>query len=117
MLANLRAQILQTELELERLKIDLRPEHPTIVQLLKQQQVNETLLQQRAQELIGTRNLEPIPISQIRQDSSLDPSRQQLASELLGLETTRAGLFEQLTSVIETEQQLREQYEKFPDKH
>ncbi|MGB5770055.1 MAG: ATPase, partial [Crocosphaera sp.] len=115
-LANLRAQILQTELELERLKIDLRPEHPTIVQLLKQQQVNETLLQQRAQELIGTRNLEPIPISQIRQDSSLDPSRQQLASELLGLETTRAGLFEQLTSVIETEQQLREQYEKFPDK-
>ncbi len=115
-LANLRAQILQIEQQLERLKIDLRPEHPTIQQLLKEKQVNETLFQQRAQELIGARDLAPIPISQIRQDSSLDPSRQQLANELLALETRRAGLVKQLNSVIETEQKLREQYEKFPDK-
>ncbi|EAZ91035.1 polysaccharide biosynthesis tyrosine autokinase [Crocosphaera chwakensis] len=115
-LANLRAQILQIEQQLERLKIDLRPEHPTIEKLLKEKQVNETLFQQRAQELIGARDLAPIPISQIRQDSSLDPSRQQLANELLALETRRAGLVKQLNSVIDTEQKLREQYEKFPDK-
>lgn len=92
-LANLRAQILQTELQLERLQIDLKPEHPTIIQLLKQKKVNEALLQQRAQELMGARDLAPVPISQIRQDSSLDPSRQQLASQLLNLQTQRAGLF------------------------
>ncbi|ACB51344.1 unknown [Crocosphaera subtropica ATCC 51142] len=115
-LANLRAQILQIEQQLERLKLDLRPEHPTIEKLLKEKRVNETLFQQRAQELIGARDLAPIPLSQIRQDSSLDPSRQQLANELLALETRRAGLFKQLNSVIETEQKLREQYEKFPDK-
>ncbi|WP_107666768.1 polysaccharide biosynthesis tyrosine autokinase [Cyanothece sp. BG0011] len=115
-LANLRAQILQIEQQLERLKIDLRPEHPTIEKLLKEKQVNETLFQQRAQELIGARELAPIPISQIRQDSSLDPSRQQLANELIALETRRAGLVKQLNSVIDTERKLREQYERFPDK-
>ncbi|MEM8778030.1 MAG: P-loop NTPase [Cyanobacteria bacterium P01_G01_bin.49] len=115
-LANLRAQILDIELQLERQKIDLREEHPTIIQLRKQQKVNEMLLQQRAQELMGARDLAPVPISQIRQDSSLDPSRQQLASQLLTLQTQRAGLFKQLQSVIQTEQELRQQYEQFPDK-
>ena len=115
-LAGLRGQILGIEQQLERLKLDLRPEHPTIVKLLKEKQVNETLFQQRAQELIGARDLAPVPISQIRQDSSLDPSRQRLANQLLALETRRAGLFRQLNSVIATEQKLREQYEKFPDK-
>ncbi len=61
-------------------------------------------------------DLAPVPISQIRQDSSLDPSRQRLANQLLALETRRTGLFRQLNSVIATEQKLREQYEKFPDK-
>ena len=115
-LANLRAQILQIEQQLERLKLDLRPEHPTIEKLIKEKQVSENLFQQRAQELIGARNLAPIPLSQIRQDSSLDPSRQRLANELLALETRKAGLLKQLNSVIETEAKLREQYEKFPDK-
>ncbi|MDJ0731896.1 MAG: ATPase [Crocosphaera sp.] len=115
-LASLRAQILQVEQQLERLQLDLRPEHPTIEKLLKEKQVSENLFQQRADELIGARDLAPIPLSQIRQDSSLDPSRQQLANELLALETRRAGLLQQLDSVIETEQNLREQYEKFPDK-
>ncbi|MGK7941329.1 MAG: GumC family protein [Crocosphaera sp.] len=116
LLASLRAQLLQIEAQLERLQLDLRPEHPSIEKLLKEQQVSENLFQQRAQELIGARNLEPIPLAQIRQDSSLDPSRQQLAAELLSLQTTQAGLSQQLNAVVETEQKLREQYEKFPDK-
>lgn len=116
LLANLRAEILGIERQLERQQIDLRPEHPTIVQLEKQKKVSESLFQQRAQELMGARDLAPIPISQIRQDSSLDPSRQQLATQLLNLQTQRAGLSQQLQSVTRTEQQLREQYEKFPDK-
>ncbi|GBF79936.1 exopolysaccharide transport family protein [Aphanothece sacrum] len=115
-LANLRARILQTEIEFERRQIDLRPEHPVIVKLLKEKKANESLLQQRAKELIGSRDLTPIPLSQIRQDSSLDPGRQQLASQLLVLQTERAGLIKQLQSIVKTEQQLRQQYEKFPDK-
>jgi capsular exopolysaccharide synthesis family protein len=116
-LGNLRARILNTELELERLKLDLRPEHPTLIKLMKEKKSNEKLLEERAKELIGRQGLKAAPnqLAQIRQDSSLDPRRQQLASQLLVLQTQRAGLVQQLQSVVKTEQELRQQYEKFPD--
>lgn len=116
-LGNLRARILNTELELERLKLDLRPEHPTLIKLMKEKKSNEKLLEERAKELIGRQGLKAAPnqLAQIRQDSSLDPRRQQLASQLLVLQTQRAGLVQQLESVVKTEQELRQQYERFPD--
>jgi capsular exopolysaccharide synthesis family protein len=115
-IANLRARILQNELQLVRLEQDLRPEHPNIIKLQKDQEVNEILLQQRAQELIGQDGiLSPLP-TQIRQESNLDPARQQLANQLVALQTQRDGLIKQLASVANTEQELRQQYEKFPDK-
>ncbi|UXE59094.1 MAG: AAA family ATPase [Woronichinia naegeliana WA131] len=116
-LGNLRARILNTELELERLKLDLRPEHPTLIKLMKEKKSNEKLLEERAKELIGRQGLKAAPnqLAQIRQDSSLDPRRQQLASQLLVLQTQRAGIVQQLQSVVKTEQELRQQYEKFPD--
>jgi polysaccharide biosynthesis transport protein len=114
--ANLRARILQNELELERLRQDLRPEHPTIVKLQKDQAVNNTLLQQRAQEVIGRDGiLVPLP-DQIRKDSNLDPARQQLANQLVALQTQREGLLRQVGSIVRTERDLRQQYERFPDK-
>ena len=60
-LANLRAQILQNETDIKiRLK-DLRPEHPTMVALRKQQSTNEELFQERAQEVLGgTGQLKPL---------------------------------------------------------
>lgn len=115
-IANLRARILENELQLVRLEQDLRPEHPTIVKLRKDQVVNNTLLQQRAQELIGRDGiLKPLP-DRIRKDSNLDPARQQLANQLVALQTQREGLLNQLTSIVKTEQELRQQYERFPDK-
>jgi capsular exopolysaccharide synthesis family protein len=116
-LGNLRARILNTELELERLKLDIRPEHPTLIKLMKEKKSNEKLLEERAKELIGRQGLKAAPnqLAQIRQDSSLDPRRQQLASQLLVLQTQRAGLVQQLQSVVKTEQELRQQYERFPD--
>jgi capsular exopolysaccharide synthesis family protein len=115
-IANVRARILQNELDLERLKKDLRPQHPTLVKLEKDQTVNNTLLRQRAQELIGGDGiLVPLP-NQIRQESNLDPARQQLANQLVALQTQREGLLRQLSSVVGTEQDLRQQYEKFPNK-
>jgi polysaccharide biosynthesis transport protein len=115
-IASLRARMLQNESQLVRLQEDLRPEHPTIVKLKKDQDVNNKLLQQRAQELIGDDGiLTPLP-NQIRKDSNLDPARQQLANQLVALQTQREGLVKQLGSVVGTEQELRSQYEKFPDK-
>jgi len=116
-IASIRTQILGTEAQLERLQKDLRPEHPTVVKLRKQQQVNESLLQKRAAEVIGKDGvLTALPSSRIRQQSNLDATRQQLAAQLVTLQTQREGLMKQLESLVTQEQQLRSQYEKFPDK-
>jgi capsular exopolysaccharide synthesis family protein len=116
-IASIRAQILDTEAQLERLQKDLRPEHPAVVKLRKQQEVNESLLQKRAAEVIGKDGiLTNLPNSRIRQQSNLDATRQQLASQLVALQTQREGLMKQLESLVTQEQQLRSQYEKFPDK-
>ncbi|NES80406.1 MAG: AAA family ATPase [Moorea sp. SIO2B7] len=115
-IANLRAQILQNEMQLELLSRDLRPEHPTMVELLAQKNANEKLLQERAAEIIGTDGiLTPLP-SQIRKESNLDPARQELAYKLVALEAQREGLQKQLEFVQKTELELRRQYEQFPDK-
>ncbi|NCQ95517.1 MAG: AAA family ATPase [Microcystis aeruginosa W11-06] len=116
-IASIRAQILDTEAQLDRLQKDLRPEHPTVVKLRKQQQVNESLLQKRAAEVIGKDGiLTDLPSSRIRQQSNLDATRQQLAVQLVALQTQREGLMKQLESLVTQEKQLRSQYEKFPDK-
>ncbi|GFE68246.1 polysaccharide biosynthesis tyrosine autokinase [Chroococcus sp. FPU101] len=114
-IANLRARILETELQLERLQKDLRPEHPALVKLNKDKQVNETLLQQRAQEVIGKDGIFTTLPSQVRQESNLDPTRQQLASQLVSLQTQKEGLIKQLDSLVTQERQLRNQYERFPE--
>ena len=116
-IASIRAQILDTEAQLERLEKDLRPEHPTVVKLRKQQEVNESLLQKRAAEVIGKDGvLTALPSNRIRQQSNLDAARQQLAGQLVTLQTQREGLLKQLESLVTQEQQLRSQYERFPDK-
>ncbi|MDJ0634701.1 MAG: polysaccharide biosynthesis tyrosine autokinase [Xenococcaceae cyanobacterium MO_188.B29] len=118
-LANLRAQMLQNETEIKLRQKELRPEHPAMVALRKQQANNEQLFAERAEEVIGgSGQLKPLrgqPTSQLRQDSSLDPARQQLANTLVTLQTQREGIQRQLESVQSTEQELREQYEQFPD--
>jgi polysaccharide biosynthesis transport protein len=116
-IANLRARILDTELQLNRLQKDLRPEHPTVVKLRKEQEVNESLLQKRAAEVIGKDGLlTALSSSRIRQESNLDPTRRELATQLVALQTQREGLLKQLESLVTQERQLRSQYEQFPDK-
>jgi succinoglycan biosynthesis transport protein ExoP len=116
-IANVRARILENDLQLDRLEKDLRPEHPTIVKLRKDQQVNDSILQQRAVEVIGKDGLlTSLPSSKIRQDSNLDPTRRTLATQLVTLQTQRQGLIKQLESLSKQERQLRSQYERFPDK-
>lgn len=117
-IANLRAQIYQTETQIELLSQNLREEHPTMVELRQQQSAYEQLLQQRASEVIGGSN-QVAPLTseaQIRQDSSLDPARQQLANELVALQTQRESLQQQLAMLARTEQELRQQYTNLPNK-
>ncbi len=115
-ISDLRIRILDNELQLERAKQDLRPEHPTIVRLKKETKVNEELLKQRAQEIIGKDGILVNLPKEIRQESALDPARQQLANQLVSLQVQRDGITEQLASIIKTEQELKQQYEKFPTK-
>ncbi|NEO18370.1 tyrosine-protein kinase domain-containing protein [Moorena sp. SIO4A5] len=115
-IASLRAQILDTETQMELLKGQLRPQHPTMIELRKQQQTYETLLQARGAEVLGGNGFtSPLP-SQIRQDSTLDPARQALANQLVALQTQRESLQRQLAATQRTEQELRQQYQQLPNK-
>ena len=118
-LANLRAQIYQTESQIELLRKDLRPEHPTMIQLRRQKETSEKLLQQRAAEVVGgggtAAALTPNPVA-IRSNSNLDPARQLLANQLVALETQRDTLRKQLTDEIKQEAQLRQEYSLIPNK-
>lgn len=118
-IGNLRSQIYQSESQIAILRKDLRPEHPTMVQLLRQKQAAEELLQQRAAEVLGGNGtVAPLAgnIAGIRTQSSLDPARQQLANQMVALQTQRETLQQQLTQEIQQEARLRQEYSLIPNK-
>jgi len=118
-IANLRSQIYQSESQLALLRKDLRPEHPTMVQLLRQKQAAEELLQQRAAEVLGGEGTAaPLSgnIANIRSQSSLDPARQQLANQMVSLQTQGETLQQQLAQEIQQEARLRREYSLIPNK-
>ncbi|MDX2096584.1 MAG: polysaccharide biosynthesis tyrosine autokinase [Leptolyngbyaceae cyanobacterium bins.59] len=117
-IANLRSQIYQTETQMETLRRDIRPNHPTMIELDKKRLAYEDLLRQRANELIGGEN-GTAPLSggdQIRRDSSLDPARQQLANNLVDLQTQKETLQQQLVAVQRSRVELRQAYASIPNK-
>ncbi len=117
LIASLRTQILDIETQVDILSRDLRPAHPRMVELQQQKLSLEKLLQDRAKEVIGSDGLlADLPAEKIRQQSNLDPARQQLANTLVALKTRQEGLIQQLESIRLQEQELRQQYENFPEK-
>lgn len=115
-IGNLRSQILQTEAQIEILSRDLRAQHPRMIELRRQQDAYNKLLQERAREVLGGNGIAaPLP-GQIRQDSSLDPARQQLALTLVNLQTQRDTLKQQLVATKKTEEELRREYQTLPNK-
>ena len=58
-IANLRAQILDTETQFRLLSRDLRPAHPTMVQLRSDLAAYDQLLRERAREVIGGGRVDP----------------------------------------------------------
>lgn len=118
-LIQLRGQIYQTESQIALLRKDLRPEHPTMIQLQRQKQATEELLQQRAAEVIGGGGTAaPLAgsVTGIRAQSNLDPARQQLANQMVALQTQRETLQQQLTEQIRDEARLRFEYSQIPNK-
>ena len=116
LLANLRAQIQQVEAQISLKSKDLRPEHPDLVNLQKQQQTLEEQLQKRAAEVMGGNGTAAPFSSTVRQNSSLDPARQQLANALVGLKTQQEALQQQLVSTVRSEQTLRQQFSVIPNR-
>ncbi len=117
-IANLRSQIYQAESQLAILRKDLRPEHPTIIQLNRQLQSYEQLRQQRAAEVLGG-NGKVAPLadsSQVSSLSSLDPARQQLATLLVNLQTQRETLQQQVSELRKRDPELRRLYASIPNK-
>ncbi|MEY2979283.1 MAG: exopolysaccharide transport family protein [Prochlorotrichaceae cyanobacterium] len=119
-ISNLRQQIYETESQLVLLQRDLRPEHPTIVELQNRWQTYQDLLEQRAREVVGGEGgAAPLPGAtdlNVRQESNLDPTRQQLANTLVSLKTEQETLNRQLQAAIETERELRREYATIPNK-
>ncbi len=117
-IAQLRVQLFSIESQLKILRTDLQEEHPKIVELLKQKQAFEQQLQQRQSEVLGGKGV-AAPLrsaDRIRVDSSLDPARQQLAQNLIALQTQRDMAQQQLKGVEKIEQQLRQEHAKIPNK-
>jgi capsular exopolysaccharide synthesis family protein len=117
LIADLRARLYQTESQIEYYRQELRADHPQMVELQNQKQALDTLLAQRTNEVIGGNGVAaPLSDAQIRQNSSLDPARQQLASSLVSLQTERERLQQQFTAAMQTEQDLRQEYATIPNK-
>lgn len=115
-IASLRAQLQQIESQMAVLLKDLRPEHPQVQTLKKQQQAYEEEIRKRASEVIGGTGSAAPFVANVRQDSSLDPARQQLANTLVNLKTQQDSLQQQIVSSLRAEQELRQRFSSIPNK-
>ncbi len=118
-LNNLRAQIFQIKAQMEPLQKEVRAEYPAMVQLRRQLEAAETLFKERqAQVATGGGNAAPLPgrVTDQLARNNLDPARQELANQLVALQTQRDTLRQQLGNETRSEGVLRLQYAQIPNK-
>ena len=118
LIAQLIVQIYQLENQIAIESENFRAEHPRMQELNRQLRALEQQLIQRDREVIGGDGITAaIPSSdRIRAGSSLDPARQTLAQELVGLQTRREAILQRIDSSRENEQQLTEEFVNIPNK-
>ncbi|WP_159786881.1 GumC family protein [Sodalinema gerasimenkoae] len=114
---NLRGQIHQIESQQALLSQTLREDHPQVVELRRQLAGLERLLENRAQEVIGGDGIgQPLYDSRrVRTQSSLDPTRQEMANQLVGLQTQREMLLQNLVQSERLENELLAEYQNLPN--
>lgn len=118
-IANLRSQLYIIENQIAIYGKDLRSDHPDMVDLLKKQQALSEELQKRSTEVISGKGLDAAPLANtvtIRQNSSLDPTRQQLANNLIGLQAQREAIIREILATEKLEQDLKLEYQSIPSK-
>ncbi|WP_017302176.1 GumC family protein [Nodosilinea nodulosa] len=116
-IAQLRSQILEAETQLKLLSPTLRESHPTMQELRQNLAAYNALLTERAQEVVGGQGLAALPsVSEVRQNSTLDPARAALANQLVSLSAQRAALISQQQALNQADGQLRQQYSSLPNK-
>ena len=116
-IAQLRGQIYQAESQQQLLAATLRPAHPTMQELEQNLEGYRQLLSARAQEVIAGGNLAvSADVETVRQVSSLDPTRAQLANQLVALQTQGESILQQQQILLQSEEQLRQQYSSLPNK-
>ncbi|MGL4499529.1 MAG: GumC family protein [Planktothrix sp.] len=117
-IAQLRVQLYEIESQLAVLRKDYKDQHPLVAELVKRQQASEKQLQSRASEVLGGGGIAAplVSVDTIRVDSSLDPTRQQLAQNLIGLKTQKESLEQQLISSQKTGEDLKQNYATIPNK-
>ncbi|MEQ9354592.1 GumC family protein [Coleofasciculus chthonoplastes] len=115
-IAGLRGQLQQIETQIKLLKSQgYRDQHPNLEELQRQQRTYEAMLGKRAAEVIEGNGLgEALTPSRIRIGSSLDPTRQQLANQLVSLSTQRDTLQDQLETTKRIGQELLQDYQQIP---
>ena len=114
----LRQQLAQVESERVVQSKRLRDQHPVMLDLQRQKETFEELLETRAREvLVGSGNVRPLaPGVPVQINSNLDPARQRLANALVELKTQQETIQQQLETTIRSEQELRQQYQTIPNK-
>jgi capsular exopolysaccharide synthesis family protein len=113
----LRGQLYELESQELLLSQTLRPDNPQMVELKRQLASAENLLTARAAEVIGGDGM-AAPLQsgdQIRKDSSLDPARQAIAQELVGLKTQKETLEKELAVAKTIAAELKQEYAGLPN--
>jgi capsular exopolysaccharide synthesis family protein len=111
-IAGLKTKIDEIKLQLETQQRELRPKHPDIIALERQQSNYEAQLQNRVVEISGAGNSAPPTqdAAEIRRASGLEPARQELASRLLNLRTQRNRMAQELAVLSRSEPEIRQTY-------
>jgi hypothetical protein len=122
-ISKLQSQIYDVKAQMEKLIVELQPRHPEVVEQQQQLDAFEKQLQQRISDVVGRTTFLKLStnsdtsIDQIRQLSSLDPARQELANQLAGLQTRREYLENQRGILASAEQRLRERLSAFQSQY
>jgi len=113
-IAELRKQINQIEAQLAVLKRGIRPKHPAMVQLRRQQEAYNDMLQRQVTQVVGAKLTAATPSDlSVLAQSSLDPMRQQLANSLVNLQIQQETLLKQQDDLKKSASELWRQYKKY----